>query len=95
MTEDFCRLFRCPVEKCGLRRLSALELRELNTRILGGAVRLYDGELVRQPFQEALITINLKRIYPIVHTVPVIQLFESIDVESVEGLHHLFSSPPA
>lgn len=81
----------CPLDQSRLRLLTATELRKLNVFILRGIVQRYDGSLVTEPLEDALITINLERIYPVEDGIPVVQIFEQIETS---GIPDLFNRAP-
>ena len=62
----------CPVSKTPLIRLSPARLEKLNTAIRAGEVQTVHGELVDQTLNEALITKDLKVMYPVIDNIPIL-----------------------
>jgi uncharacterized protein YbaR (Trm112 family) len=66
-----------------VRLLSATELEQVNDLIRRGDLKRLDGSVVQDAFRDALITINLKRIYPVCEGIPVIQWSEQIETSHI------------
>ena len=62
----------CPVSKTPLISLSSARLKKLNTAIRSGEVQTIHGEVVEQALNEALITEDLKVMYPVVDNIPIL-----------------------
>jgi uncharacterized protein YbaR (Trm112 family) len=62
----------CPVSKTPLIRLSSARLDKLNTAIRAGEVQTVRGEAVEQVLNEALVTEDLKVIYPVIDNIPIL-----------------------
>ncbi|MDT8322009.1 MAG: Trm112 family protein [Xanthomonadales bacterium] len=62
----------CPVSKTPLIRLSADRLKRLNQAIEKGEVQYVRGDSVKAPLREALVTEDLKVIYPVVNDIPML-----------------------
>jgi uncharacterized protein YbaR (Trm112 family) len=62
----------CPVSKTPLTRLSAQRLEKLNSAIERGGVRFVDGSEVDTALQEALVTEDVKVIYPVEDNIPIL-----------------------
>src|SRR5260370_41632215 len=67
------------IERRPLRLLTSEELNKLNELIRRGLVSRADESIVEERLQDALISDDLKEIYPVWNGVPVIQVFEVID----------------
>ncbi len=80
--EAFCRILICPATRQGLEKASDFHLAGLNRAIGGHRVRTQGGALVEQPLQEALITKDGARIYPVRDGIPVLLVEESIVMEN-------------
>lgn len=61
----------CPITRQPVEPLSRDRLQRLNTQIKAGEVKFADGTPVEGPLQEALITTNGERIYPVDDGIPV------------------------
>jgi len=61
-----------PVTKTPLTRLSQERLDKLNQAIADGGVLFVGGESVSDPLEEALVTEDLKVIYPVEDGIPVL-----------------------
>ncbi len=62
----------CPVSKTPLIRLGQEKLGTLNNAISSGDALYVDGEKVKEPLQEGLITEDGKVIYPVLDDIPVL-----------------------
>lgn len=62
----------CPVSKTPLTRLSANRLKRLNQAIENGEVQYVRGDRVEAPLREALVTEDLKVIYPVIDDIPML-----------------------
>jgi len=56
----------CPVSKTPLTRLTGSRLKKLNDAIGEGAVQYVNGDTVTDTLREALVTEDIKVIYPVV-----------------------------
>ncbi len=61
----------CPATGVPVHRLDRDELKRVNAAITAGKVRNVGDELVLDPLQEALVTDNGERIYPIEDGIPI------------------------
>lgn len=62
----------CPVSKTPLIRLPASKLDKLNKAIRSGEVQYTHGETVEDELKEALVTEDIKVIYPVVDDIPIL-----------------------
>jgi len=62
----------CPVSKTPLIRLSPSRLKALNAAIAAGELQYVNGDAVRDPLREALITEDSRVIYPVVDDIPIL-----------------------
>ena len=62
----------CPVSKTPLIRLAPQQLDKLNAAISNGAVKFVQGDSVENPLKEALVTEDMKVIYPVEDSIPVL-----------------------
>lgn len=62
----------CPVSKTPLARLPASKLDRLNQLIRESDVVTVTGERLTDPVKEALVTEDLKVIYPVVENIPIL-----------------------
>ena len=62
----------CPVSKTPLIRLSSERLEKLNIAISAGEIQTVDGEDVKLTLNEALITEDLKVMYPVIDNIPIL-----------------------
>ncbi len=62
----------CPVSKTPLTLLVPQRLEKLNVAIAAGGVKYVDGKPVGEPLQEALVTEDLKVIYPVEDSIPIL-----------------------
>ncbi len=62
----------CPVSKTPLTRLTPQQLDKLNAAIGRGEVKFVEGESVKEPLSEGLVTEDLKVIYPVEDSIPIL-----------------------
>lgn len=62
----------CPTSKTPLLMLTEDKLAKLNAAIQQGAVLNVDGSSVTEPLQEALVTEDMKVIYPVEDSIPIL-----------------------
>ena len=62
----------CPVSKTPLTLLGQEKLDKLNNAIAAGDALYVDGEKVKEPLQEGLITEDDKVIYPVQDNIPIL-----------------------
>jgi len=62
----------CPVSKTPLTVLKTDKLEKLNAAIAAGEVQFVDGAKVTDPLQEGLITEDMKVIYPVEDSIPIL-----------------------
>ena len=62
----------CPESKTPLIRLSAEKLEKLNSSISRGEVKFVEGEAVEATFDECLVTEDMKVIYPVEDSIPIL-----------------------
>jgi uncharacterized protein YbaR (Trm112 family) len=62
----------CPVSKTPLIRLPASRLRKLNSAISAGEVQYVNSKVVSEELKEALVTEDMKVIYPVVDNIPIL-----------------------
>ncbi len=61
----------CPEEKTELKVLNKERISKVNQKIAEGQIKFKDGELIEQPLQEALITVDEKTIYRVDDEIPI------------------------
>ena len=76
--EDLLEILCCPKTMVRLRLARADALAKVNERIATGEVQYESGEPVKEPLEEALITVDAKRLYAIKDSIPVMLIDESI-----------------
>ena len=62
----------CPVSKIPLTLLLPQRLEKLNAAITAGGVKYVDGKPVEKELREALVTEDLKVIYPVEDSIPIL-----------------------
>ena len=62
----------CPVSKTPLIRLPASKLGKLNRAIANDEIQYIHGEAVEKELKEALVTEDMKVIYPVVDDIPIL-----------------------
>jgi uncharacterized protein YbaR (Trm112 family) len=83
MDKRLLTILRCPVTHRGLSVLKKDKLEKLNAAIAAGSVSTLDGTHLEAPLDEALITDDGKRLYPVNDGIPVLLEGESIQAEQV------------
>ena len=81
MDKRLLSILRCPVTHKGLSILKKDKLETLNAAIAAGKVSTLDGVQLEEPLDEALITDDGKRLYPVDDGIPVLLEGESIQAE--------------
>lgn len=62
----------CPMSKSPLTRLAPQQLEILNAAIGRGEVKFIEGESVQAPLDEALVTEDMKVIYAVEDSIPIL-----------------------
>ena len=75
----------CPVTKTPLGRLSPARLEKLNAAIADGEVQYVDGNPVAEPITEALVTEDMKVIYPVEDSIPILLEEKGIGTTQLEN----------
>jgi uncharacterized protein YbaR (Trm112 family) len=83
MDKRLLTILRCPVTHKGLSVLKKDKLEKVNAAISDGRVTTHDGETLAAPLDEALITDDGKRLYPVNDGIPVLLEGESIAMEQI------------
>lgn len=81
--EDLLEILCCPLTKAPLRVLPAEIVEKINDRIAAGQVELAGGAVVKDPLEEALITVDNQRVYAVMESIPVMLVDESILTEQL------------
>ena len=76
--KDLLEILCCPQTKVGLRVMTAEVIEKINSKISAGQVQNASGDIVKDPMEEALITIDNKRIYAVKDSIPIMLVDESI-----------------
>ncbi|MFC1777290.1 Trm112 family protein [Pseudomonadota bacterium] len=75
----------CPVSKTPLTVLGQEKLDKLNSMINSGETLYVDGEKVKEPLQEGLITEDGKVIYPVQDDIPILLEEKGIGTTQFQG----------
>ena len=81
MDKRLLTILRCPVTHKGLSVLKKDKLAQLNEAIAAGKVKTLDGVPLEAPLEEALVTDDGKRLYPVNDGIPVLLESESVHLE--------------
>ena len=84
MNKHLLTILRCPVSHKGLSPVRGDLLRRVNAAIADGTLARRDGSTPSEPLQAALVTDDMKLLYPINDGIPVLLEGESISLEQVE-----------
>ena len=74
----------CPISKQPVFVLSQTRLDKLNALIESGKINSLDGEQVKTPLAQALITKNEKTLYPVEEGVPIMLEGKGIGTEQIK-----------
>ena len=83
MDKRLLTILRCPVSHKGLSVLAKDKLARVNAAIDAGELQNHEGSPVSKSLDEALITDDGKRIYPVDDGIPVLLEDESISMEQL------------
>jgi uncharacterized protein YbaR (Trm112 family) len=83
MDKRLLNILRCPVTHKGLSLLTKDKLDKVNAAIAAGGLTTHDGAALTEPLDEALVTDDGKRLYPVNDGIPVLLESESIHVEQI------------
>jgi uncharacterized protein YbaR (Trm112 family) len=83
MDKRLLTILRCPVSHKGLSVLAKDKLARVNAAIGAGELQNHEGSPVSKALDEALITDDGKRIYPVDDGIPVLLEDESISMEQL------------
>jgi uncharacterized protein YbaR (Trm112 family) len=83
MDKRLLTILRCPVSHKGLSVVKKDQLDRINAAIAAGELSNHDGSQLAQPLDQALVTDDGKRVYPIVDDIPVLLEGESISMEQL------------
>lgn len=76
ISKQLLEIMCCPISHTPLIRISKAQLDHLNRHITDAEVITVDGEAVKEPLQDALLTQDGKVIYPVRDDIPVL-LYEA------------------
>jgi uncharacterized protein YbaR (Trm112 family) len=83
MDKRLLTILRCPVTHKGLSIMKKDKLDKVNAAIAEGKVTTLDGVQLEHALDEALITDDGKRLYPVNDGIPVLLESESVQVEQI------------
>ena len=76
-------ILHCPVTRKGLAPAKAAILKSVNAAIEAGELSNRDGQALRAPLEEALLTDDGKVLYPVANGIPVLLAGESVNMEQL------------
>jgi uncharacterized protein YbaR (Trm112 family) len=85
MDKKLLSILCCPVTHKGLSLARADLLASINTAISAGKLRNFDGTLLENDLQEALVTDDGKTMYPIDDGIPVLLEGEGVALSQLES----------
>jgi len=83
MDKRLLTILRCPVSHKGLSLLKKDKLEKVNAAIGEGGLVNHEGTRLGEPLDEALVTDDGKRVYPVNDGIPVLLEGESINMEQL------------
>ena len=83
MDKRLLPILHCPVTHKGLGPVKPAVLQSVNTAIAAGELSNRDGNTLKEPLGEALITDDGKVLYPVENGIPVLLASESINMEQL------------
>lgn len=81
--QDLLEILCCPRTRIPLRVMTAEVIEKINNKISAGQVKYASGDNVKDPLEEALITVDNKWIYAVKDSIPVMLVEESIATEQL------------
>ncbi len=86
MNKRLLDILCCPISKTPVTPMGKAQLEALNSAIATGTVKTEAEDVVDQPFEAGLITIDGKRIYRIEDDIPIMLADEAVAAAQIEGL---------
>lgn len=83
MDKKLLSILCCPVTHKGLALARADQLRAINAAIDAGGLQNRDGQELKTPLSEALITEDGKTMYPVDDGIPVLLESESVSMSEI------------
>lgn len=83
MDKRLLTILRCPVSHKGLSILGKDKLARINAAIEAGELVNHEGAAIARSLNEALVTDDGKRVYPVDDGIPVLLEDESISMEQL------------
>jgi uncharacterized protein YbaR (Trm112 family) len=83
MDKRLLTILRCPVTHKALSLAKSATLRALNDAIKAGKISNSEGDILREPLSEALVTDDGKVLYPVADGIPVLLESESVNLEQL------------
>lgn len=83
MDKRLLTILHCPITHRGLALAKPATLQAVNAAIATGSLCNRDGEALKQPLAEALLTDDGKVLYPIDDGIPVLLAGESVNMEQL------------
>ena len=84
ISQDLLEILRCPVSGAPLRSASRAQLRLVNELLESGTLRTEAGSAPPAALDEALLTEDRLRLYPVEDGIPVMLADESIPLDQVD-----------
>jgi len=84
MNKRLLDILCCPVSKTPVTPMGKPQLDALNAAIAAGTIRTVAEDIVEQPFEAGLITVDGKRIYRIEDDIPIMLADEAIVATGIE-----------
>ncbi|MCP5114330.1 MAG: hypothetical protein GY953_26160 [bacterium] len=81
--DDLLEILCCPETKKPLRMVPDDLVAKINEKVTAGQVNFTSGSVVKEPFDEALVTVDAERIYAVRDGIPVMLVDECILAEQL------------
>ena len=83
IAKELLEILCCPKTKVGLEELPANKIEALNKLINDKKLNYANGDIVDEPLQEALITVDKTTVYRVDEDIPIMLIDKGIPVENL------------
>jgi uncharacterized protein YbaR (Trm112 family) len=83
--EDLLEILCCPKSMESLKVIDAAVIAKINEQIAAGGVTFENGEALKEPLEEGLVTASHDRIYSVKDSIPIMLVDESLPTAQLGG----------